>query len=89
MKEAVVLVDREAGRCMRVFTDQPGVQFYTGNKLTGAIGKGGIPNDRRHGLCLETQVYPDSPNHALFPSPVLRPGDLYHYTTVYQFSVIE
>lgn len=88
IKKAAVVEDREAGRRMEVYTDQPGVQFYSANFLTGAPGKGGVPNDRRHGLCLETQNYPDSPNHALFPSCFLRPGDVYHYTTSYKFSTL-
>ncbi|MBR5742776.1 MAG: galactose mutarotase [Clostridia bacterium] len=88
MKEAAVVEDAGAGRRMQVYTDQPGVQFYSANFLTGAKGKGGVPNDRRHALCLETQNFPDAPNHANFPSSVVRPGDVYHYTTCYKFSVL-
>jgi aldose 1-epimerase len=74
------------GRTLKVFTDQPGVQFYTGNFLDGTIvGKGGAPYRPHDGFCLETQHYPDSPNHSDFPSTVLNPGDTYETATVYQF----
>jgi aldose 1-epimerase len=62
------------------------VQFYTGNYLDGTHGKGGKPYTRRSGFCLETQHYPDSPNHPSFPSTVLRKGLTYSSTTVYKFS---
>lgn len=88
MKLAAVVEDKESGRRMTVYTDQPGVQFYTANFLTGVDGKAGAKNNYRCGLCLETQNYPDAPNHALFPSCILRPGDVYHYTTEYRFDII-
>jgi aldose 1-epimerase len=76
------------GRVMEVLTDQPGVQFYTSNGLDGSIhGKGGKPYVRRGALCLETQHFPDSPNRPAFPSTVLKPGQIFHSTTVYRFSV--
>lgn len=81
---------REAttGRVLEVFTTQPGVQFYTGNFLDGSItGKNGTVYGRRHGFCLETQHFPDSPNHPNFPSTVLAPGEKYHEVTVFKFSV--
>jgi aldose 1-epimerase len=74
---------------MEVLTTQPGVQFYSGNFLDGSIiGKGGQVYQRRAGFCLETQHFPDSPNHPNFPSTVLRPGQIYQQTTVYRFSTV-
>jgi aldose 1-epimerase len=75
------------GREMEVQTTEPGVQFYTGNFLDGTvIGKGGMAYQKRSALCLETQHFPDSPNHADFPSTVLEPGQTYRSSTVYKFS---
>jgi aldose 1-epimerase len=75
------------GRCMEVRTTQPGVQFYTGNFLDGAItGKRGVVYRRHTGFCLETQHYPDSVNHPAFPSTILHPGHAYRQTTVHTFS---
>jgi aldose 1-epimerase len=77
-----------SGRLMEVSTTEPGVQFYTGNFLDGSIkGKGGQVYQRRSGLCLETQHFPDSPNKPSFPSTVLKPGQKYASTTVFKFSV--
>jgi aldose 1-epimerase len=76
------------GRVLEVLTDQPGVQFYTGNHLDGTIhGKGGKVYQQRAALCLETQHYPDSPNHPAFPSTELKPGQRFHSTTIYKFGV--
>lgn len=76
----------EAGRAMEVWTTQPGVQFYTGNFLDGAVpGKGGWAYPKHAGLCLETQHFPDSPNRVDFPTTALQPGQLYRQTTVYKF----
>ena len=81
-------VDPSTGRVLEVLTEEPGVQLYTGNFLDGSItGKNGIVYGYRHGFCLETQHYPDSPNHPNFPSTVLNPGEKYHTTTIYKFSV--
>lgn len=83
---AAEVSDPRSGRTMKVFTDQPGVQFYTGNFLDGTlIGKGGKPYLQHAAFCLETQHYPDSPNHANFPSTVLAPGQVFKSTTVYAF----
>jgi aldose 1-epimerase len=79
--------DPTSGRVMEVRTTEPGLQFYSGNFLDGSnIGKGGTPYPYRSGFCLETQHFPDSPNHPNFPSTVLRPGELYETTTIYTFS---
>jgi len=74
-------------RYLEVFTEEPGVQFYCGNFLDGHhIGKGGCAYARRSGFCLETQHFPDAPNHANFPSIILRPGQVYRTSTIYRFS---
>ena len=76
-----------SGRVMEVSTTQPGVQFYTGNFLDGTVtGKQGHVYKRRYGLCLETQHFPDSPNHPDFPSTVLKPGETFKSKTVFKFS---
>ena len=86
VREAATVFHPGSGRTMTVYTDQPGVQLYTGNFLDGTItGKGGTAYPRRSGLCLETQHHPDSPNHPAFPSVVLRPGETYRHVTEYRF----
>jgi aldose 1-epimerase len=75
-----------SGRVMEAFTDQPGVQFYTANGMRNLVGKGDVAYQPRSGFCLETQHYPDSPNHAHFPSTILKPGDVFKSTTVFKFS---
>jgi aldose 1-epimerase len=87
LRFAARLSDPASGRVMEVYTTQPGLQFYSGNFLDGSLrGKRGQPLILRAGLCLETQHFPDSPNHPDFPSTVLQPGALYQQTTVFQFS---
>jgi aldose 1-epimerase len=84
---AARLKDPRSGRVLEVLTDQPGIQFYSGNFLDGTLyGTSGRAYRQGDGLALETQHFPDSPNHANFPSTVLRPGDEYDTTTVYRFS---
>ena len=78
--------DPATGRTMDVLTEEPGIQFYSGNFLDGHhVGKDGVAYAHRNGFCLETQHYPDSPNQPDFPSTVLRPGETYSTTTVYKF----
>jgi aldose 1-epimerase len=85
---AAEVEDPKSGRTLKVYTDQPGVQFYTGNFLDGTlIGKGGTSYPQYGGFCLETQHFPDSPNHDNFPSTLLEPGDTFKSTTVYAFGV--
>jgi aldose 1-epimerase len=85
---AAEVEDPKTGRTLTISTDQPGIQFYTGNFLDGTlIGKGGKPYRQYDGFALETQHFPDSPNHANFPSAVLEPGDKYATTTIYTFGV--
>jgi len=88
LAQAARVYEPTSGRVMEVSTTEPGVQFYSGNFLDGSItGKGGHVYEHRTGLCLETQAYPDSPNHPEFPSTILRPGEEYSSRTVYTFSV--
>jgi len=85
--EAAEIYEPTSGRVLRVWTDQPGIQLYTGNSLDPSVkGKGGKPMDFRSALCLETQHYPDSPNHPNFPTTELKPGERYHTVTVYSLS---
>ena len=87
VRKIAELYEPKSGRLMTMFTDQPGLQFYSGNFLDGSIvGKKNIPYQFRTGLCLESQCYPDTPNKPHFPTAVLKPGGPYHQTTVYQFS---
>src|SRR5689334_9806636 len=87
LRPAAVVYERTSGCEMKVWTTEPGVQFYTGNFLDAAIiGKSGKPYPRRSGFCLETQHYPDSPNEPKFPTTTLRKGATYHSTTIYRFS---
>jgi len=87
MTEAAEVYEAKTGRAMQVWTTEPALQFYTGNFLDGTIhGKGGKAYQRRGAFCMETQHYPDSPNHPAFPSTELKPGATYHTTTVYRFS---
>lgn len=79
----------QSGIRMQVFTDQPGLQFYSGNFMAGKnTMNGGDKDNYRSGFCLETQHFPDSPNQPAFPSTVLRPGETYRSTTIYQFSLL-
>jgi aldose 1-epimerase len=73
------------GRVLEVHTTEPGVQFYTANGLNISQGKGGKTYGPRSGFCLETQHFPDSPNHPGFPSTVLKPGQRFHSTTEFRF----
>lgn len=84
--EAAEVYEPTSGRVWQVLTDQPGVQFYTGNFLDGIKGKDGNAYQRRNALCLETQHFPDSPNHPKFPTTELKPGQKYHTTTIFRFS---
>ena len=85
---AARVYEPKSGRVLEVRTTEPGIQFYSGNYLDASIkGKGGKDYPRRSAFCLEAQHFPDSPNHPQFPSTVLRPGETYHQTTIYTFSV--
>ena len=86
MALAAVLHDPKTGRTMEVFTTQPGIQFYTGNFLDGTLKGIGGTYVKNAALCLETQHFPDSPNQPNFPSTILKPGETYKQSTIYQFS---
>lgn len=75
-----------SGRIMEVYTTEPAVQFYGGNFLDGTISSAGKVYEKHYGFCLETQHYPDSPNHPSYPSVVLRPGQTYTHLTIHKFS---
>ena len=84
---AARMYEPTSGRVLEVSTTQPGIQFYTGNFLDGTVtGKQGHVYKRRYGFCLETQHFPDSPNHPDFPSTILKPGETFHQKTVFKFS---
>ena len=85
LKNIATLRDPKSGRYMDVLTDQPGIQFYAGNCITPEDGKGGFHYDVRYGLCLETQVYPDSINQAGFPDCVYDADKPYDTVTIYKF----
>jgi aldose 1-epimerase len=88
LHHAARLADPKSGRTLDVSTTEPGLQFYAGNFLDGTIaGKAGHVYRRRNALCLETQHFPDSPNHENFPSTILRPGARHQSTTVFAFGV--
>jgi aldose 1-epimerase len=82
-------IDRRSGRTLDLFTTEPGVQFYSGNLLNGRRGKGGRAYARHSGFCLETQHFPDSPNHPEFPSTILWPGSVLRSRTTWVFGVDE
>lgn len=87
LKLGATVYEPVSGRFMEMYTTEPAVQLYTANHLNGKlVGFNGAAYTRRFGLCLETQHFPDSPNHPNFPSTVLRPGETFTSTTVYKFS---
>ena len=85
---AARVTEPTTGRILEVLTDQRGIQFYTGNYLDGTLtGRSGKVYEHRYGFCLETQIYPDSPNQKDFPNAILRPGETYKHHCTYKFSV--
>lgn len=89
-KVVAKVVCPSTGICVEVYTNEPGIQFYTGNFLDGTcVGKKGITYNRNVGLCLETQNYPDAPNKPEWPSAVLEPGQKYYSHCIYRFSTVE
>lgn len=84
---AAKVLEPKSGRVMEIFTTEPAIQFYAGNFLNGIKGKDGAVYNKYNGLCLETQHFPDSPNHPDFPSTILLPGEVYRHLTVHKFSV--
>lgn len=89
-KPCASLESLESGIKLEIFTDEPGIQVYTGNFLDGTqYGKKGIKYDFRASVCLETQKYPDTPNKPKWPSCVLRPGEKYTSNTIFKFTTID
>ncbi len=85
-KKAAEVYEPISGRRMSVYTTKPGIQFYSGNHLEGAdMGKGKVYYKKRSGFCLETQYFPNALKHAHFPSCILKKGEDYRHTTIYQF----
>ena len=87
MRHIATVEELASGRIMETYTDLPGVQFYAGNFQTEEKGKNGAVYNKRTGLCLETQYYPDTANKPQFPSAVFGPGREYDTTTIYKFRV--
>jgi len=88
IEKSATVYEPITGRVMDVYTDQPGVQFYSSNFLKGNLkGKGGVTYNQYAGLCLETQHFPDSPNQPKFPSTELKPGETFRSTTEYRFGI--
>lgn len=86
VKLAARLHDPESGRTMEVYTDQPGIQIYTGNHFNGSeIGKAGLPLVKHAGVALETQIFPNSPNIGHFPDAILKKGEKYTHCCIYKF----
>ena len=85
LKSCAEVYEPKHGRVMTVATTLPGLQFYTGNMMTADTGKEGARYDRRNGLCLETQFFPNSLNHKHFPSPIFEAGEPFRHQTVYRF----
>jgi aldose 1-epimerase len=87
-QKCATLKSTQSGIVLDVYTNEPGIQFYSGNFLDGTIrGKHGVVYNKRASVCLETQKYPDSPNKPNWPSAVLRPGEKYHSECIFKFSV--
>ena len=85
---AATVYSPKTGKFINVYTDQPGIQFYTGNFLDGSIkGKNGTFYNHRNAFCLETQHFPNSPNQHNFPTTELRPGEQYKTTTIFEFGI--
>ncbi len=89
-KVAAWVAEANSGRKLEVYTDQPGIQFYTGNSLDGAhYTNDGHAITRQSAFCLETQHFPDSPNQPSFPSTLLHPGEKFHTTTKYKLTTVQ
>jgi aldose 1-epimerase len=90
LRLVALVMEPRSGRMLEVGTTQPGMQFYSGNFLDGSlIGKGGVAYQKYAGFCLETQHFPDTPNHSNFPTTVLKVGETYEQTTVFRFSTTD
>lgn len=88
MKPVAIVQERKSGRVMELWTNQPGVQFYTSNMLSNMTGKGGYVYGNHAALCLETQGFPDAVNHPNFPSVMVSPGEVYEHFMLFKFSTM-
>lgn len=86
LKRCATVYEPDSGRVMTVYTTLPGLQLYSGNMMKSVKGKGGATYDRRHGLCLETQFFPNSLRHSNFLSPIFKAGEHFRHSTLYTFS---
>lgn len=86
LKEVGTVTEPVTGRTMKVYSNQIGIQFYTGNYLNGEVGRDGMIYNKHEAFCLETQCFPDTPNKKEFPSCILTPGEQYEAVTIYEFS---
>ncbi|KAI4329986.1 hypothetical protein MLD38_028304 [Melastoma candidum] len=87
LKRAAKLKDPSSGRVLNLWTDAPGMQFYTGNYVNGIVGKGGAEYGKHAGVCLETQGFPNAINQENFPSVIVRPSEKYKHTMLFEFSM--
>ncbi|KAJ4972804.1 hypothetical protein NE237_005978 [Protea cynaroides] len=87
LKHAATVKDLSSSRVLNLWTDAPGMQFYTGNFVNGVVGKGGAVYGKHSGLCLETQGFPNAINQPNFPSVVVQPTEKYKHTMLFEFSV--
>uniref|UniRef100_A0A914YI84 Galactose mutarotase n=1 Tax=Panagrolaimus superbus TaxID=310955 RepID=A0A914YI84_9BILA len=85
LKLVTKVLEPKSGRKLEIYTTQPGIQFYTGNFLEKSKISNGKVTQKHGGFCLETNNFPDGPNHPQFPNPLLKPGEEYHHETVYKF----
>ncbi|MEM0997357.1 MAG: aldose epimerase family protein [Bacteroidota bacterium] len=89
LRKVTQVTDQGSGRTLEVWTDLPGMQFYSGNFLDGTVlGKSGVHYPRRSAFCCETQHFPDNLNQAAFPASILRPGEIYRSTSIYRFGTV-
>ena len=90
VRSAATLINKSSGRMLEILSDRPGLQVYTANWWDGSLnGAHGIPYGKHSAVALETQSYPDSPNHGNFPNTILRPGERFHSNTIYRFSILK
>lgn len=87
LKHAAVVREKTSGRKMDVYTTEPAIHFYSGNFLDNVKGKNNIIYNQHTGFCLETQHFPDAPNHVHFPSTILKAGEQFYSKTIFKFSV--
>ncbi|GMI99210.1 hypothetical protein like AT3G47800 [Hibiscus trionum] len=87
LKKTAIVRDKKSGRMMKLYTNQPGMQFYTGNSIKREKGKGGFVYKTHAGLCLETQGFPDAVNRPNFPSQIISPGKPYKHKMLFKFLI--